>query len=314
QQQVLDSLHFYQIEDRIEDVKEAHQSTFRWIFESPSSSEAPWSNFSLWLESEESFYWINGRAGSGKSTLMKFICQDPRTWTHLDKWSPVSSRAQASFFFWNLGLRLQKSQTGLLRSLLHTVLSQRPDLIVEVMPELCREVTHPDFSGISEPDLDQLIDWFKRLVSKTSPDFRIFFAIDGIDEYEGDYQDLIELITATTSPNVKFLLSSRPIPSCVQAFSSYPGLQLQSLTRDDILGYCQSAIGKSLSSRDNKEWFGLIEQIVERSSGVFLWATLVVKTLFKAYQEGAKLSELQARLNELPADLSNLYAHLLGTI
>ncbi len=52
----------------------AYQKTFQWIFRSTSESTA-WDNFTSYLSRTDinTPYFINGKAGSGKSTLMKFI-------------------------------------------------------------------------------------------------------------------------------------------------------------------------------------------------------------------------------------------------
>lgn len=42
--------------------------------------------------------------------------------------------------------------------------------------------------------------------------------------------------------------------------------------------------------------------IVNKSDGVFLWVTLVIKSILRVSQNGDQLSDLQAHLDELPAD------------
>jgi ABC-type thiamine transport system ATPase subunit len=53
------------MDNREERILEAHEKTFRWIFKD--------SPFKHWLESKtgSNLFWISGKAGSGKSTLMK---------------------------------------------------------------------------------------------------------------------------------------------------------------------------------------------------------------------------------------------------
>lgn len=65
--------------DRQNRIVIAHELTFQWVFhddptESSKSNTRDWSSFPKWLESDEQVYWITGKAGSGKSTLMKFLC------------------------------------------------------------------------------------------------------------------------------------------------------------------------------------------------------------------------------------------------
>lgn len=55
--------------------------------------------------------------------------------------------------------------------------------------------------------------------------------------------------------------------------------------------------------------FGI--KIVRKSDGVFLWVRLVVKAIIRGSQNGDQLSDLQAHLDELPADLERLYRHML---
>ncbi len=64
-------------------IRPAHEKTYRWIFEPPQtpgnvpSNAPPWSNFVNWLEQDDrsQIYWVTGKPGSGKSTLMKYIVE-----------------------------------------------------------------------------------------------------------------------------------------------------------------------------------------------------------------------------------------------
>lgn len=79
-------LHFPGMNNREEDIPERFATTVEWVFREPRKSKdagggAPmWSDFPKWLEGggAQDIYWITGKPGSGKSTLTKFIAQDPR--------------------------------------------------------------------------------------------------------------------------------------------------------------------------------------------------------------------------------------------
>lgn len=116
--QFLESLWFTEIQRRQENINEAHEKTFQWILE-PDRNDTPdheWSNFAQWLECGEGVYWISGKAGSGKTTLMNYICQDDRTLNLLKAWSEAKDILTLSFFFWNPGSPLEKSSDGYDRS------------------------------------------------------------------------------------------------------------------------------------------------------------------------------------------------------
>ncbi|KAI0386447.1 hypothetical protein F5Y04DRAFT_276054 [Hypomontagnella monticulosa] len=314
---VLSCLFFRQIMDREETLSEAHQNTYDWIFCDPEAEEKPWSPFIQWLERGTGCYWISGKAGSGKSTLMKYVYHDRRTRAALRKWAGNQANlTSASFFFWNLGTNLQKSQDGLLRSILYDTLVQRPYLMSAIMPELLRTAANmPDSHILSEPNHAELLRWFRKLLHHSSPSSRFFFMIDGLDEFDGDHQEIINLIISSArNPNVKFLVSSRPIPACVDAFSMCPTLQLHDLTHDDIQKYVEDLLQDSFKKRHTLEMPQLVEEVVEKACGVFLWVVLVARSLLTGLRNYDNVQELRERLDELPSDLKDLYAHMLQQV
>jgi hypothetical protein len=65
---------------------------------------------------------------------MRYIYEHSKTREHLSLWARGSPLILAGFFFWNSGVLQQRSQAGLLQTLLYQILSQRADLMPEVMP------------------------------------------------------------------------------------------------------------------------------------------------------------------------------------
>jgi hypothetical protein len=55
----------------------------------------------------------------------------------------------------------------------------------------------------------------------------------------------------------------------------------------------------------------LVKNVADKSSGVFLWVVLVVRSLIEGLRDGDRLSDLQARLDCLPAELENLFKRML---
>lgn len=92
-------------------------------------------SFLEWLGSGDGIYHISGKAGSGKSTLVKFLCQNPSLMSELEGWAKDKKLVFANFFFWASGDMQQRSLEGLYRSLLFEILNQYPGLIEEVFPD-----------------------------------------------------------------------------------------------------------------------------------------------------------------------------------
>ena len=143
--EIINSLFFPDISSRQEQVGDQFggiDNSYDWIFDDPrtlrldSSDGHPpqkqsprWNDFASWLRSGHEVYWINGKAGSGKSTLMNHICTHSRTLELLREWGVNRRLLTPTFFFWNAGSRLQKSIDGLLRSLVYQMLKECPELI-----------------------------------------------------------------------------------------------------------------------------------------------------------------------------------------
>ncbi|RDW57467.1 hypothetical protein BP6252_13805 [Coleophoma cylindrospora] len=317
---ILDALHFRMINARCSAVLKAHRHSFQWIYHDPEARDKPWDNFSEWLKFGRGCYWINGKAGSGKSTLMKFLQEDQRTAGALRAWLGQSELVFGSFFFWYAGTALQKSQAGLLRSLLHDVLRRRPELVPVLFPDVCRSILANQLHDSLDLSYIELKKAFTTFVSSVPAGLKVFFLIDGIDEYEGDHNEISELISqATTSDSVKILISSRPIPACVQAFSACPTLRLQDLTRKDVEAYVQDRLGRNplmqkLEIADKGATSQLIENITSKASGVLLWVVLVVRSLLNGLQDYDTTPDLLQKVDELPPDLERLYDHMIGSM
>ncbi|KAI4277459.1 MAG: hypothetical protein L6R35_006150 [Caloplaca aegaea] len=314
QRRVLEYLSFSKIRDRVDEVARAHQSTFEWINHTPKPTQRPWSNLSEWMRKGEGCYWINGKAGSGKSTLMKYLFDNDTVKGALSEWAGTARLVVASYFSWNLGSPLQKSQVGLLRSLLHDILDQVPDLIPTVLPKLCRAASMRAHEELSSFELE---DGLLRLAHQTDIPLKICLFVDGIDEFETDHSDIVRLFVSIPAAMCKVVVSSRPLPICFDAFDGCPSLRVQDLTHDDMRSYADTKV------RTHKRWREFLEEegweaerivdvLAEKAEGVFLWVVLAVASLLEGLRNYDRLSDFQIRLESLPPDLENLYSHMLN--
>ncbi|KAK4207371.1 hypothetical protein QBC37DRAFT_96295 [Rhypophila decipiens] len=85
EQIVLQQFRFPGIDDRYDGVHAAHDKTFAWVFAPTTTSEASckassnFTPFRNWFASDDRLFWITGKPGSGKSTLMKYLCSHEQT-------------------------------------------------------------------------------------------------------------------------------------------------------------------------------------------------------------------------------------------
>ncbi|KAL9095011.1 MAG: hypothetical protein Q9165_002613 [Trypethelium subeluteriae] len=125
QQKILDSLHFLQDQERRHQIHEAHDKTYRWILQPVPSQRPRGDDLVAWLFSKAEtrrIYWISGKPGSGKSTLMRFLDENISVLDHMCPWAAEHAVLRAQCFFWGPRNKLQMSIEGLLRSLLTQLL------------------------------------------------------------------------------------------------------------------------------------------------------------------------------------------------
>ena len=174
---VIDSLRFEALEARHSRIVEANEGTFEWILDHQNDTNT---SFMDWISSSHGIYWITGKAGSGKSTLMKYRCNNDYVRQRIRTWAGSKTAYIASFFFWNPGTDMQKSQQGLLQTLLYDILRQSPGLIPQIMPERWNNTWQQRWT------LNELMMAFAKLKSLDSPDsLRFVFFIDELDELRG---------------------------------------------------------------------------------------------------------------------------------
>jgi hypothetical protein len=306
QQQLLRRLRFNSIKVRQDAIKPAHAETFKWIFESSHS------NFRKWLHSGQGVYWIAGKAGSGKSTLMKWVHRHALTLSSLQEWAGTNKLILGSHFFWNSGSSLQKSEEGLLRTLLCQLFKECPALIEKIWPD------GEDFDH--EWNVQSLRTAIEKISHIPFPTEKFCIFVDGLDEYSGRHQDLILTIKRlASSPSIKVCASSRPWNVFSDAFGrSTNKFRLEDLTRDDIKKYVAKNLKEDVNFMERESSNPLLNQIAEdvtkRARGVFLWVYLVVESLKKGLIDGAKLHEMKQMLDSLPSDLEEYFQHMIESI
>jgi hypothetical protein len=228
----------------------------------------------------------------------------------------------ASFFFWKPGSPLQKSLAGLLRSLLHDTLKACPELIPEVLPKYWNQMKSMPWQVQTELHLPapEVRAAFGRLIERRSlyKKHCFCFFIDGLDEYEGTYQEdckaMVELLRGWTEfapADVKICVSSREYNVFMNAFSPDRRLRLQDLTRKDMENYVQD---KLRHIPDEANVTSLVNSITEKAQGIFLWVAIVVKRMRELVENGSKLTTLERELDLLPQELDDLFEHILKSL
>jgi hypothetical protein len=350
---ILDGLRFEKMNDRFDEVKEAHLKTFNWILGNPDDDSGyhyddsdrsdsvdishngerhhgtemsyqlrlqARDSFVNWLENGNGIFHVSGKPGAGKSTLMKYLCQHPRTEKLAKVWSGEKQLVFAKFFFWRPGSGFQKSMKGLLRGLLHCILDQSPDLVEVAFPEQWESTKYQRRIQFDESKVQQAFNWIiqqKAVYDKC----KFVFFIDGLDEFDGDPKEMIRQLFSwvLARPNdIKICVSSREELIFQERFSKCPKLRLHELTRQDIAIFVKDtlAANEDLKSagENTKDLVKLQEQIIQKSEGVFLWVSLAIRTLEQGLLAEDRIQDLQEKIDVLPAELDQLFQFMFDSM
>ncbi|KAI1347984.1 hypothetical protein F5Y01DRAFT_328962 [Xylaria sp. FL0043] len=314
-QSVLKSLFFKRLHWRYEAIVRAHRETFRWVFDDQHPETLTSVPLRSWLRSRNGTFWIQGKAGSGKSTFMKFLCDSKETDSHLRVWSGDRDLVTARFFFWKGGKPLQKSLSGLLRALIFEVLRQCPATINDIsLTDHGMPLTESSWT------LDRLLDTIEILTDLDISTAFCFF-IDGLDEYEGCTAKLINTLEMISkNPHIKICVSSRPFTEFLDEYGKQPSrlLKLEDLTRGDIrcyvLGILTSNNRFRILSENDPTYLSLVEQVVAKAQGVFLWVFLAVRSLLEGLRYEDRITDMSRRLSKFPKDLESFFYKMLTSV
>jgi hypothetical protein len=206
---------------------------------------------------------------------------------------------------------MQKSQTGLLQSLLYQVLCACPALIIDVCPSKSPR------ESWKRKELFKALD---KVSKQTKLPAKFCFFIDGLDEYEGDDEDIIALLQdLASSPSVKICVSSRPWNLFLDAFDELEWkLVLEDLTRDDMRKYVHTSLVQNEAffeiSKHDPRCETLVPQIAKKAQGVWLWVYLVVRDLLRDLKGEEEFPLLQRRLDSFPDELERYFENIIDRI
>ena len=185
----LSSLSFGEMYKRQEEITPAHRETFRWVLDRDKSSYLGNASLVNWLERGDGIFWMEGKPGSGKSTLMNFVHHESATQQYLRAWVNNAAISMPSFYFWKAGTKSQKSFVSALRVFAHRIFSDAPHLCVMFMTKIQSELGDTSSRQASERSLsawtqDRLYSLIKFALECRRGEAGFCFIIDGLDECE----------------------------------------------------------------------------------------------------------------------------------
>ena len=269
--------------------------------------------------------WLNGPAGSGKTTIAQTIAA-----------RCSGDQLVASFFF----LR-NSDDRGTATRLFTTLAWQLAQNIAELLSYIESVIKKEPFFFTKSLDIqfDRLIVEQLQELLRDKPDYRpqkSLIIIDGVDECAPDrdqtlFLRLIGDALSKTHIPLRFLICSRPEAHIQEAFESEAmtgityevSLNDQFNPNDDIRRYLEGEFARVREEhKDSKLPPGwppcrAIEQLVSKSSGQFIYASTVVKFVDVTYDNPRKRLDIVLDIHPVNsaspfAELDQLYTRILS--
>ena len=265
--------------------------TCQWILLEPI--------FQLWLEdaSNSRVAWLNSPPASGKSILSAYIINHMR-----------ESGRCCQYFFFKYGDCFKSSTAALLKSIGLQMARDVP-VFGKEMAKLARE-------GVTLEKKDARFIWQKIFISVFSRlvlPKPFYWIIDALDESESP-KILLELLQSlsTFRTPIRVFIVSRKMESLSLAFEklSVP-LSVDIIQKDgqeniasDIRVYVEHELKSMRGSQALK--LQVMESILERADGNFLWVHLVLEEVLGCHTQQA----IKQTLDEIPAGMGALYQRM----
>ena len=303
-QSLVDQLYFTQIDERLTSLSPAQGKTCRWFLAKPEYTA--WRRVPQQSDGD-GFLWIKGNPGTGKSTLMKLLFEETRLKAKGDP-----SQITLSFFFLARGAIEEKSTRGLYCSLLHQLFEKAPDLKDSLEWMTANGAKGIALNGWHESALKQTLT---HAIAKLGSHALTIF-VDALDECDQSqaagmvcfFEELCDYVRERRV-QLRICFSSRHYPTVVIKKGADVTLEDEHGHTEDIKHYIRSKlrVGKS------KEAEPLRSEILDKSSGIFLWVVLVLDILNAEYSNSSvSIKQIRSRLKEIPPGLNDLFEMIVA--
>ncbi|UNI22934.1 hypothetical protein JDV02_008778 [Purpureocillium takamizusanense] len=263
--------------------------------------------FRGWLAEPNSFLWLYGFAGTGKSLLCCTAIESAFRYRGSRK------SVGMAFYFFSFADPDKQTVSGMLRSLVLQLTNQQDSTLLEQLYANHRDAVPPN---------EALLTCLKGLV-RSFEDVYIF--LDALDECPHDYRhprdsqrdELLEAITAMREWGVSglhLLATSRDSAEIREVLGPMvnEGVSMKNPSVDKDIGrFIEMQLCQRRRLRKWTEHHELIKsELTQRAQGVFRW----VDCQFGALESCLTLAQLKETLSTLPSTLSETYERVLAGI
>ncbi|KAF3276933.1 hypothetical protein TWF970_006102 [Orbilia oligospora] len=279
-------------------IRQRHKGTGSWLLESD--------NFDKWKTDRNSFLWLHGIMGCGKTILSSTVIEN------------LSSCRPLVYFYFDITDGDKQTFDKMIRSLLYQLYYQSS----QAPPPQLEELFHSCEDGNIQPTSLLLSQTFLSIIEKTE---EIWIVLDALDEC--NQEERAELLswmkgirTVSERKNVHLLVTSRSDKNDIEsgirklAHAAYALEIKSSLTTTDISAYIRWRVREDDGLERWRAYPDIQDEmeaeLQRKSDGMFRW----VACQLDAVSSCLDLRQLRQTLRSLPKTLDETYARILHGI
>jgi WD40 repeat protein len=258
-------------------------------------------NFQEWFDcgyNSSPVYCITGKPGTGKTIASGKVI------AHLRE-----RGARCAFYFFHHQNRATSDIAPFLLSMARQMALQDDDVLTH-----CLEVSETDENLTKTNYLTVWRKLFLEKILSSSLSSMHYWVVDALDECREESELVPFLLKAAELGGIRIFITSRNIFKSRQRLGT-PRVEIitedvpEQGSRADIALYLEANMDQlpALSERGRKE---IVDQVLEKSQGCFLWVNLVLQELRKVHTSG----DVKRILDEVPSDMNSLYARILASM
>ncbi|PON25383.1 hypothetical protein TGAM01_v205677 [Trichoderma gamsii] len=273
--------------------------TGEWVFERKEYLD--------WVAGHHTLLWINGRPGSGKTSLLNRLLAK-----HRNKTNSGTSDIVLSFNFRRDGDELQKARHDLYQSLLYQVLEQAPDTLPELIrtfEQRCKQSRETGEPWHWDPDVLRL--FFVIAVSRICQSDSIWLFLDALEVCsQENVVCLTEELEALIPPSSA---SSKKAHVCLTGHSHMhldPNISLQIYPENENQGDMVMHIRDQISEATLRAT-NILPIIIKKANGVFTLAILFVEKVLELERKQVSAQVIEEELEYIGSAIE-LYHNLIA--
>ncbi|ORY03156.1 hypothetical protein BCR34DRAFT_545330 [Clohesyomyces aquaticus] len=271
--------------------------TGRWLVDSQL--------FRDWCQNGQSFMWLSGFPGSGKTVLFSSVIE-----TLTSQSSPLEEKSCFAFFYCDFRSRGSQDAINVIGSLVSQICLQ-----LGYCPGELVHAFKNSKSGVG-PTKRPSFSLLRDVLCSFSTFRKLYLLIDAVDECSGR-KDLLDFLTSTkdASQNLSILLTSRDEIDIRESLTTFKHLRLESNMQDvdrDIKLY----IDRRLQSGEKLDWLketvkdDIKHSLASRSAGMFR----LVQCTLDELSNLRTVRSIRSVLAQLPRGLAETYENILKKV